>query len=166
MVSGYNLASRLDAWRDGWDVIRAFPLAGTGLNTYPVAMLFYQARNPGFYMSRAHNDYVQLLAEGGALVAVPALVAMAALTLAIRRNLSAARTEARGYWIRAGAVVGLVALAVQETLEFSLQIPANALLFCTLAAIALSPVSPGAPNRANLRDTMQESTTPADVTLS
>lgn len=136
-----NLASRLDAWRDGWDVIRAFPWFGTGLNTYSVAMLFYQTRNPGFYMSRAHNDYVQLAAEGGALVAVPAVVAMAALALAVRRNLRAARAEARGYWIRAGAAVGVTAVAVQETLEFSLQIPANALLFCTLTAIALTPTS-------------------------
>jgi hypothetical protein len=53
----------------------------------------------------------------------------------------AARGEARGYWIRAGAAVGLLAIAVQEIVEFSLQIPANALLFCTLAAVALTPVS-------------------------
>jgi hypothetical protein len=63
------------------------------------------------------------------------------LALAIRRNLRAARHEARGYWIRAGAAVGLLAIATQETLEFSLQIPVNALLFCTLAALALAPVS-------------------------
>lgn len=134
-----HLASRLDAWRDGWDVSRAFPWTGTGLNTYAVAMLFYQSRNPEFFMSRAHNDYVQLLAEGGALVAVPAVLAAVVLAATIRRNLKAARGEARGYWIRAGAAIGLIALAVQESLEFSLQIPANAFLFCTLAAIALTP---------------------------
>ena len=69
-----------------------------------------------------------------------AAAAVMCLVVAIRRNLKAARHESRGYWIRAGAAVGLVGIAVQETVEFSLQIPANAFLFCTLAAIAMVPI--------------------------
>lgn len=135
-----SLLSRLDAWRDGWDVIRDFPVFGTGLNTYSDAMLFYQQRNPGVHLAQAHNDYLQVLAEGGLLVAIPAMIAIMLLARAVLRNLRAARPEGRGYWIRAGAAVGLLAMAVQEVVEFSLQIPANALLFCTLAAVALRPV--------------------------
>lgn len=135
-----NLLSRFEAWRDGWDVVRDFPFFGTGLNTYSDAMLFYQQRNPGVHLAQAHNDYLQVLAEGGLLVVIPATIAVVLLALAILRNLRAARWEARGYWIRAGAAVGLLGMAVQEIFEFSLQIPADALLFCTLAAIALTPV--------------------------
>lgn len=135
-----NLVGRLDAWRDAWAVMRDFPLAGTGLNTYSDAMLFYQRSNPGFHLAQAHNDYVQLAAEGGLLVGIPAAVALALLVRQIRRNLRAARAEARGYWIRAGAAVGLLAIGVQEVFEFSLQVPANALLCCVLAAVALAPV--------------------------
>lgn len=135
-----SLLSRMDAWRDAWSVVRDFPLVGTGLNTYSRAMLLYQERNPGFHMAQAHNDYLQLLAEGGLLVAIPAAVAAFFLARAVRRTVRAARNEARGYWIRAGAGIGLVAMALQETVEFSLQIPANALLFCTLAAVAVTPV--------------------------
>lgn len=134
-----NLLSRIEAWRDGWDVVRDFPYFGTGLNTYSDAMLFYQQRNPGYHLAQAHNDYLQLLAEGGALIAIPALIAIALLTRAILSNLRNARPESRGYWIRTGAAVGLLAIAVQEVFEFSLQIPADALLFCTLAAVALTP---------------------------
>jgi hypothetical protein len=140
-----NLLGRFDAWRDAWDVIQAFPLFGTGLNTFGDAMLFYQRRNPGFHMAQAHNDYLQLAAEGGLLVVVPAMVAAVLLARAVRRNLRAARRESRGYWIRAGAVIGMVAVAIQEVAEFSLQIPVNALLFATLAAVALAPVAPHAP---------------------
>ena len=138
-----DLLSRLEAWRDGWDVVRDFPFFGTGLNTYSDAMLFYQQRNPGYHLAQAHNDYLQVLAEGGLLVVIPATVAIMLLARAILRNLRAARLEARGYWIRAGAAVGLLAMAVQEVFEFSLQIPADALLFCTLAAVALTPVHAG-----------------------
>jgi O-antigen ligase len=121
-------------------VVRDFPFFGTGLNTYSDAMLFYQQRNPGVHLAQAHNDYLQVLAEGGLLVVIPASIAVTLIVLAIFRNLRAARPEARGYWIRAGAAVGLMAMAVQEVVEFSLQIPADALLFCTLAAVALTPL--------------------------
>lgn len=143
-----NLLSRIDAWRDAWDVIRAFPVSGTGLNTFGDAMLFYQKRNPGFHMAQAHNDYVQLAAEGGLLVVIPAAIAAVLLARAIMRNLRAARPESRGYWIRAGAAIGLVAVATQELFEFSLQIPVNAFLFATLAAVALAPVVPHAASRS------------------
>ena len=103
-------------------------------------MLFYQLRNPGVHLAQAHNDYLQLLAEGGLLVAIPAAITIALLARAIQRNLRAARWQARGYWIRAGAAVGRLAIAVQEVCEFSLQIPADALRSCTLAAVALTPV--------------------------
>lgn len=151
-----SLLGRLEAWRDGWDVVRDFPLFGTGLNTYPTAMLFYQQRNPDMHVAQAHNDYLQLLAEGGLLVTVPAAIAVVLLGRAIRRNLHATRGEMRGYWIRAGAAVGLLAIAVQEVVEFSLQIPANALLCCTLAAIALTPLgpAPASPSPADRRDTI------------
>ncbi|HEY5619805.1 MAG TPA: O-antigen ligase family protein [Vicinamibacterales bacterium] len=141
-----SLLSRVDAWRDGWGVVRDFPLLGTGLNTYSPAMLLYQTRNPGFHMAQAHNDYLQLLAEGGAAIAIAAMVTAVLLIRAIQRTLRAARIEARGYWIRAGAAVGLMTIAFQELVEFSLQIPANAFLFCTLAAIAVTRV------RADTRD--------------
>ena len=138
-TNNLDIVTRLDAWRDGLKLVRDFPITGTGLNTYPVAMLSYQKRNPGIYVAQAHNDYLQLLAEGGALVTIPAACAILLLAWAIRRNLRA-HAGARGYWTRAGAATGLAAIAAQEVVEFSLQIPVNAFLFCTLAAVALAPV--------------------------
>jgi hypothetical protein len=41
------------------------------------------------------------------------------------------------YWIRLGAVTGLIAIALQSTVEFSLQMPGNAALFAVLCGIAL-----------------------------
>jgi O-antigen ligase len=152
-----NLLSRIDTWRDAWDVIQAFPIFGTGLNTFGDAMLFYQKRNPGFHMAQAHNDYVQLAAEGGLLVGVPAAAAAFLLARAIRQNLRAARAESRGYWIRAGAAIGMLAVALQEVFEFSLQIPVNALLFATLAAVALAPVVRHARPADISRDTIDAS---------
>jgi O-antigen ligase len=134
-----DLEGRLAAWRDGWQVMREFPLAGTGINTYPDVMLFYQRHVLDVWMTHAHNDYLQFLAEGGLLVSVPAALALALLVIAIGRSVNGARNAGSDYWIRTGASVGLVAIGIQETVEFSLQMPANALLFATLAAVAISP---------------------------
>nr|AAP58532.1 hypothetical protein [uncultured Acidobacteriota bacterium] len=139
-----DLLSRRAAWQDGWRLAGDFPLTGTGLNTYGDAMLFYQQQVLENWMSHAHNDYLQLLAEGGLLVCAPAIASAVLLALALRRSVGDARRDGdpRDYWIRAGAAVGLGAMCVQETVEFSLQIPANALLFATLAAMALSRPQP------------------------
>jgi O-antigen ligase len=144
-VDERSLLSRIDAWRDGWDVVRDFPVLGTGLNTYSPAMLMYQKRNPGFHMAQAHNDYLQLVAEGGVIVVLAAAGTAILLINAMRRTMRAASIEARGYWVRAGSAVGLMAIAFQEIAEFSLQIPANAFLFCTLAAVTVTPVRSGTP---------------------
>lgn len=133
-----DYVSRWAAWHDGWSVVRDFGLVGTGLNTYPDAMLFYQRNIITVWMTHAHNDYLQLLAEGGLLVALPTASCGVVLTWAIRRRLKELSTDSYGYWIRAGAAIGIVSIAIQESVEFSLHIPANAFLFTTLVAIAIS----------------------------
>ena len=136
-----DFVGRLGAWQDGWQVIRDFPVAGTGINTYRIAMIFYQRHNMEMWMSHAHNDYLQLVAEGGLLVSIPVAAAAVIFCLTVLRTVRRLRSDSDGYWIHAGASVGLLAIAVQEIAEFSLHIPANMFLFATAAAIALSPRS-------------------------
>jgi O-antigen ligase len=85
----------------------------------------------------AHNDYLQLLVEGGWLVAVPALALIGLFAREVRRRFRDALDDRTGYWLRLGAVTGLVAIAFQEIVEFSLQMPGNAALFTVLAAVAM-----------------------------
>jgi O-antigen ligase len=127
---------RYGAWSDAWNIASRFPLAGTGLNTYGTATLFYQQHDVEHHYVEAHNDYLQLVAEGGVLVAIPAAAALVAFMFAVRQRF-VAETSVMAYWLRVGAVTGLVAIGLQETVEFSLQMPGNAALFATLCAIAL-----------------------------
>jgi O-antigen ligase len=85
---------------------------------------------------QAHNDYLQLAVEGGLLLTIPALLLIAAVGRAIVRALRVPQDE-RTWWIRMGAVAGIIGIAVQEISEFSLQIPAVSLLFVTCVAIAI-----------------------------
>ena len=128
--------NRRGAWADAWSVAQDFPLAGTGVNTYWAASLFYQRHELASFFAQAHNDYLQVVAEGGLLLAIPALICLVLFV----RDLRNAMRDQRGsteWWLRAGAVTSLVAIAIQESVEFSLQMPGNAALFAVVCALAL-----------------------------
>ena len=49
-----------------------FWLTGVGAGAFQRGMLVYQEGSRLFFFNHAHDEYLQLLAEGGLLVAVPA----------------------------------------------------------------------------------------------
>jgi O-antigen ligase len=138
---------RLPIWRDTARLVADFWLTGSGLNTYGVAMLFYQTSVPGFHLREAHNEYLQLAAEGGVLLGVPVACAIAAFARDVRRRFVG--SSGSSYWVRLGAVTGLVAIALQSTVEFSLQMPGNAVLCAVLCGVALHRDPPGAAPRVH-----------------
>ena len=91
--------SRRGIWSDTVDVVRAFPVAGTGLNTFGVASLLYQRHGLDTHYEQSHNDYLQLAAEGGALVVMPAAVCAVLFFGAVVRGLRDGRGTT-SWWIR------------------------------------------------------------------
>ena len=136
-LAGTDLQDRVAAWRDTVTIIRDFPLAGTGFGAYGAAMLTYQTANRTSIFIHAHNEYLQILAEGGALVAIPAAVAAGVIIRGIYRRLARGEDDVMTGWVRLGAVAGLAGIAAQSLLEFSLQMPGNAAVCVLLVAIAL-----------------------------
>jgi O-antigen ligase len=140
LAASEGVAGRFEIWRQTWPMVVDFWPVGSGVGTYERVMTLYQTSSRAFYYSHADNEYLQILAEGGALVAVPVAIAIVAGAIAIARRLRADRT--RLYWIRAGAASGLLALAAQNTWEMTLRVPANAALFAVLAALTLREGNP------------------------
>lgn len=138
-VSAYG---RLTIWRDTLPVIRDFWLTGTGAGTYETVMLVYQRSMPGVRFNQAHNQYLQLAAEGGLLLCVPLALWLRAFLRDVREAL--AHDDSGIYFVRAGAVCGLAGAAAQSFWETGLTTPANAFLAAVLAAIAVhTPVRSG-----------------------
>jgi O-antigen ligase len=135
--SDQDINGRLGPWTDAISIAQRFPLTGSGLNTYGVATLFYQRHDLALHYDQAHNDYLQLAAEGGVLLGIPILLLIGVTVKHIWRSFRDIPREGRTYWIKVGAVTGLLAIGLQEIVDFSLQMPGNAVLFVALCAIAM-----------------------------
>ncbi|MFM8534518.1 MAG: O-antigen ligase family protein [Acidimicrobiia bacterium] len=137
LVATKDTAGRIEIWRDTLRIANDFRLSGTGYNTYGAAMLHHQTVKGTTHFIEAHNEYLQLAAEGGLLLCIPFLILGLTLALEIRRRFHEQADDSRTYWIRVGAVTGIIAMALQSLVEFTLQMPGGAVMFTTLLAIAI-----------------------------
>jgi O-antigen ligase len=131
-----TLEWRFELWRDTLAIVRDFRWFGTGLNTYGISTMVYPMSDPSRHAMEAHSDYVQILSEGGIVLAAAAAFAVLQVARAIRAAFAQPQTASL-YWVRTGATLGLIAMAIQALTDFSLQMPGNAVLFVLLAAIAM-----------------------------
>jgi O-antigen ligase len=130
-----DTVGRLTIWRDTLRIIRAFPVLGTGVGTFADAVFVYQQTARQVLFNHAHNEYLQLMTEGGVLLV--AFVAGGALLLARAARERLAGGEGSHRFVRIGACAGLAAIAVQSIWETGLRAPANLVLAAILAALAV-----------------------------
>jgi O-antigen ligase len=119
-------------------MFKDFPLFGTGLGTFKYAYFLY-GKEAG-WVDHAHNDYVENLADMGALASAAFFALLAVLVFSLVRM-----------WIRRrhpevkpvvlGVLTALFAAFFHSFFDFSLRIPANAFLFLILLALGLKLVT-------------------------
>jgi O-antigen ligase len=150
-----GMSGRVDAWSEGVRIARAFWPIGSGLNTYASATLAYHDPAVFLYFRTPHNDYLQALTDGGLLVGIPLAVLVGLLAMRIAQAVrSTSQQSSFDAWTRGGAAAGLLAVALQEIVDFSLQTPANTVLFAVLSAYILSEparTSANAPSRRSVK---------------
>jgi O-antigen ligase len=129
-----GVGGRRDIWSLTRTIIDDFRLVGVGVGAYARVMSVYQPPHL-FAYNHAHDEYLQVLAEGG--VVLSAAVVVVVIAGAIRAARSLARDRTPMFWIRVGAISGLIAIGVQSIWETGLRMPANAVLFSLCAAVAV-----------------------------
>jgi hypothetical protein len=126
---------RAQYWRATVKMIRDHPVLGVGLDAYGVAFPRYDSLNGTFRVERAHNDYLQTLAETGV---IGSLIALAFVIVLFRQGMGTAKVI-HDPWRRAvtiGSLAGCFSVLVHSIFEFPLRTPANAMLFLLLAVLA------------------------------
>lgn len=128
-------SSRGWVWRDTVAMIKANPLLGVGLGAYDTAFSMYTKSDGSLRVPQAHNDYLQIVADCGV---VGGLIAIWFLIILFRTVMQGIRSRDPLYaGLALGSGSGIFALLVHSLFDFNLQLPANALLFLVLVAIAV-----------------------------
>src|ERR1043166_6398578 len=125
---------RLALWRQTGGLIAAYPVFGCGLGGYEAALHKYQVRGPVFRYDYAHNDYLQLLAELGAIgFTIVATLWIALLVKGLRASLDSKDVGKR--YLALACVGSFTALGLHSLVDFNLYIPANAMFLAWIGGI-------------------------------
>ena len=131
---------RLRIDRDGLRMFTHHPILGWGLGTFPVVYPEFRSFSTTLFVNEAHNDYVQLLVEMGAVGFALMVWFLVLFYRSAVRKMQGWETRVNGA-LALAAVLGCTGILVHSFVDFNLQIPANAALFYTLAVLgAAKPV--------------------------
>ncbi|HWQ33276.1 MAG TPA: O-antigen ligase family protein [Blastocatellia bacterium] len=141
-------SSRGWIWKDTLKMIRANPVSGVGLGAYATAYPIYSGSDE-LNVSQAHNDYLQVLADGGFIGGAIAVWFLIAVFQAIRRSCRARDPLLAG--LALGCSTAIVGLLIHSLFDFNLQLPSTSLLFLIMTAI-LSHLATAATEKASLEN--------------
>lgn len=146
--SGNNKEIRFRLWSAAWQIWQKHPWVGAGPDHFDFR--YRQHRDPTNTAQgrpgRAHNDYVNTLADYGLVGLALALLPVGFGIWAVKRCWPHVQRSGSEFGekksnraaIVLGASTGLLALLVHSFFDFNLHIPSNAFLFATLLAVVMS----------------------------
>ena len=128
-------SSRTWIWGGAWNVFTAHPLTGAGLGSFQ-AVFPQRSQYDGSwgYVAQAHNDYLQVLADGGIIAGVLMIWFLWLVLRDIFRGVRSSDPLLAGIALGCGG--GIVALLVHSLIDFNLQLPSNSMLFLLLCSMA------------------------------
>lgn len=127
---------RLQINKDGLHMFMAKPVLGWGLGSFPVVYPQFRSFYTNFFVNQAHDDYLQLLVEMGLLGFGTMVWFLIVVYRRAFKKIANWTSDVSGA-VSLACILGLTGILVHSTVDFNLQIPANAALFyvfCTIAA--------------------------------
>jgi len=124
--------ARVQVWIDTLSLFAAQPLAGCGFGAFAASYPLVRSQEVRQFFAHAHNDPVQLLAEGGALGATLFLLALVPVAARAIRAIAGDRGP-----LAVGFAAGLVAAMLHSLVDFTFHIPSNAATAAVLAGVLL-----------------------------
>lgn len=136
--------ARFAYWPDVWMAIAEYWPIGSGLGTFStVYQRFESLASVGpTYVNHAHNDYLELLLEGGVFALLLLIVVVAFLALAWARVFRAKGGQTWRAFAHAAAV-GLLIIMLHSILDYPLRMLSLMTVFGMLSALLFAPPDAG-----------------------
>ena len=149
---------RTHFWSGALKIFLEHPILGAGLDAFGVAFTKHDTWNGVFRVERAHNDYLQILADAGITGFASVVVFIYFLFKKGLRTISSAGNNFRGN-AAIGSLAGCLGILIHSFVDFPLRTPSNAFFFLLLAAIATVSIKTSndgdAPRRRKRRSSAQ-----------
>jgi O-antigen ligase len=156
-TSAYEVTwnSRRQMYAAAWDLWQSFPWIGAGLGAFRDAIPLTQPGDlPGTWW-HAHSDWLELLATAGMVGAAVFLAGLVPLLVRLARGWTADRPSEDRAAVLA-ALGALVSLAIHESVDFGLTMPATAVTLAALLGTASAACGQGEPAPAAVRERKEE----------
>lgn len=137
-------SGRLHFWAVALKIFAANPVFGAGLESFGVAFTAFDTRNGVFRVEYAHNEYLQMLADGGV---VGLAIVVSFVFLLFRSGLRSIANSSDGLTraVSIGGMAGCFGILVHSFFDFPLRTTSNGFYFLILASLAT--LSSGAAKR-------------------
>jgi O-antigen ligase len=128
------VTGRLPIWRAAMAMFVEHPIVGTGWGTFQALLPAYRPEPNGFYYTHAHNDYLEVLAEGG----IVGFAVVAALIFVFARRLTALLASPLSRTQRTVACclgLSITSVLIHSLADYGLRVPGVAFTFIAVLAL-------------------------------
>lgn len=132
-----SFEDRWTTWVNTFQIIKDYPLFGTGLGTFTQVFPMYRSFHIRGLVTHAENDFLQLISEVG-LLGIGLLGIL--FFYLFYRGVSGIRSLSYGNperYVGMGGMIGILALMFHSIVERNIQVPANAFLYAFILTLVL-----------------------------
>lgn len=151
-----GLKGRWSLWVDTFQILKDFPVLGSGLGTFTEVFSMYRSFHIVGLDIQAENDFLQLTSEVGVVGGGPLLVLLLFLFF---KSTSGIRSLSHGEpqrYIGIGGLVGVLALMFHSIVQKNIQLPANAFLYTVIWAVVLQIALDSGSERIATKETIED----------
>jgi O-antigen ligase len=143
-----HLSGRLPTWTASAPMLRSYAVLGAGYGTYDRLFYLYRPPEKRARPRHAHNDWLQSAIEGGVLVTGAMLWILIGVIRAGPRAGDDPGDE-KNRLLRGALTAAAVVVAFHALVDFSLRIPAVAVLAAVVAGAAVGAAAQAAPSSSS-----------------
>jgi O-antigen ligase len=140
LSTSFESSGRFLRWPATLNMSKDFLILGAGFGTYRYSYFLYDPDEGGNWSTHAHNDYLEIFAEGGIIGSILFFLLIGMVIFSIIR-MWWARGHPEIKVLGIGIITSLFAVAFHSFFDFSLRIPANVFVFVLIMALGIKLVT-------------------------